>query len=150
MPEILPDVFLRVELGAVRRQSQQADIVRGLEGFCGVPPGPVDDDDSVRTFFNLAADFDEVSVHGMGVGAGHDQRRAHAARRTDGSKDIGAFIPLIAHSARARAFFAPDIGERPFLAYAGFILNPDFEGLAGGMFGEDLRDFGREVFLKAA
>ena len=150
MPEILPDVFLWVQLWAVSGQSQKADIVRGLERFCGVPPGPVDDDDSVCALLNLAADFDEVSVHGMGVGARHDQSGPHAARRTDGPEDIGALITLIAHGARACAFFAPDIGERPFLAYAGFILNPDFEALSGGMSGEDFGDFGREVFLKAA
>ena len=150
MPEILPDVFLRVQLWAVSGQSQKADIVRGSERFCRVPPGPVDDDDSVCALLNLAADFDEVSVHGMGVGEGHDQSRPHAARRTDGPEVIGALITLIAHGARAGVFFAPDIGERPFLAYAGFILNPDFEALSGGICGEDFGDFGREVFLKAA
>ena len=102
------------------------------------------------TLLNLAADFDEVFVHGMSVGEGHDQSCSHAARRTDGSKDIGAFIPLVAHGARPGAFLAPDIGQRPLLAYAGFILNPDFEGLASGMSGEHFGDFGREVFLKAA
>lgn len=99
----------------------------------------------MRTLLHLVADFDEMLVHGMGVGTGHHQGRAHAACRTDGSKDIGAFITLIAHGARSCAFLAPDIGERPFLAYAGFILNPDFEALSGGMSGEDFRDFGREV-----
>ena len=115
-----------------------------------MPTGPVNDDDGVRACFNLTADFDKMLVHGMGVGEGHDQSRAHTARRTDGSKDIGAFIPLIAHGARACAFLAPDVGERPFLAYPGFVLNPDFEALSSGMCGEDFRDFGREVFLKLA
>lgn len=150
MSEILPDVFLRVQLGAVRRQAEQADIVRGLEGFCGVPASSVNDDDGMRAVLHLAADFDEVCVHGLGVGKGHDQRRSYAACRTDGSEDIGAFIPLITHGARAGAFLAPDIGERPFLAYPGFVLDPDFEALSGGMCGEYLRNFGCEVFLKAA
>ena len=133
-----------------RGQPQKADIGGSFEGFCGVPASPVNNDDGMRTLLDLAADFDEMLVHGMGVGEGHDQRRADAACRTDSSKDIGAFIPLIAHGARACAFFAPDIGERPFLAYTGFILNPDFEALSGGMCGEGFCDFGREVFLKAA
>ena len=150
MPEILPDVFLRVQLGAVGRQPQKADIVWDFERFCRVPARPVDDDDCVRSFLHLAADFYEVRVHGMGVGEGHDQRCPHAARRADGTKDIGALITLITHSARSCALLAPDIGERPFLPYTGFVLNPDFEALSGSMSGEDFRDFGREVFLKAA
>lgn len=150
MPEILPDVFLRVQLGAVCWQSQQADIAWEFEGFCGVPTSPVDDDDGMRALLNLAADFDEMRVHGVGVGEGHDQCRSHAACGANGSKDIGAFITLITHGARAGAFFAPDIGERPFLTYAGFVLNPDFKALSGGMSGENFCDFGREVFLKAS
>ena len=86
----------------------------------------------------------------MGVGEGHDQRRSHAARRTDGSKDIGALITLVAHGARPGALLAPDIGQCALLPDTGFILNPDFEALCGGMSGEHFRDLGREVFLKAA
>jgi hypothetical protein len=150
LPEILPDVFLRVQLGALRGQSQQTDVVGQLEGFCGVPTGTVNDDDCMRAFFNLAADFNEVCVHGMGVGTRHDQRRSHAACGADGSGDIGTFIPLITHRARAGVFFASDMGECALLPYPGFVLNPDFEALCSGMSGEDFCDFGREVSLKAA
>ena len=142
LPEILPDVFLWVQLRALGG----ADIGGSFEGFCGVPASPVNNDDGMRTLLDLAADFDEMLVHGMGVGEGHDQRRAHAACRTDSSKDIGTFITLVAHGARTGAFLAPDIGERPFLPYAGFVLHPDFEVLADGMFGEDFGDPGGEFF----
>ena len=115
-----------------------------------MPTRPVNDDDGMGTRLNLTADFDEMLVHGMGVCTGHNQRRAHAARRTDSSKNIGAFITLIAHGARPRAFLAPDISERPLLTYTGFVLNPDFEALADGVLGENFCDFGRELFLKLA
>ncbi|SFG55047.1 hypothetical protein SAMN05518801_1553 [Novosphingobium sp. CF614] len=114
-----------------------------------MPTGTIDDDDGMRAFLHLAANFGEVRVHGMGVGEGHDQRRSHAARRTDGTKDIGTFIALVAHGAWSGSFFAPDIGECALLTYTGFVLNPDFKALSGGMSGEDFCDFGREVFLKA-
>ena len=150
MSEILPDVFLRVQLGAVGGQAEKADVVRGFEGFGGVPTRSVNDDDGMRPIGHLTADLDKVGVHGMSVGMRHDQCRTHAACRTNRAKDVGAFIPLIAHGGWSRAGLAPDIGERAFLTYTSFILNPDFKALANGVIGEDFRDFGVKVFLKVA
>ena len=150
MSEILPDVFLRVQLGAIGGQAEKADVLRGFEGFGGVPARSVNDDDGMRAIGHLTADLDKVGVHGMGVGMRHDQGRTHTACRTNRSKDIGTFISLIAYGAWSRACLAPDIGERSLLAYASFILNPNFEALANGVFGKDFRDFGVKVFLKAA
>lgn len=140
MPEILPDVFLRVEFGTIGWQAQKADIGRGFKGFGGVPTSAVHDDDGMCATGDVTADFDKVGVHRMGVGMWHDQRRTHAACRTNRSKDIGTFISLIAHGAGPCAFLAPNIGERAFLTYAGFVLNPDFKAFANGVFGEDFRD----------
>ncbi len=150
MSEILPDIFLRVELGAIGGQAEKADVVRGFEGFGGVPTRSVNDHNGMRPLGNLTTDLDKVGVHGRGVGMRHDQCRTHTAGRTNRAKDVGAFISLVAHGAWSCACLAPDIGERSLLAYASFILNPDFKRLATGVSGEDFRDFGRKVFLKAA
>ena len=45
---ILPDIFLRAQLRAMGGQAKKADVVRGFEGFSGVPSRSVNDDDGMR------------------------------------------------------------------------------------------------------
>jgi hypothetical protein len=97
-----------------------------------------------------SADFDQMKVHGLGVDIGHDQSCPHIPRRTDGAKDIGVRMPLIAPYTRARSLSCPDARQRTFLANTGFILEPDFNGFSLGRTGEDFRYPGGEVFLKAS
>lgn len=99
---------------------------------------------------NLGADFDQMQVHRLGIGARHDQCRAGAPARADSTKDIGAFIALIAQCTGAFAFLAPDVGQRPFLTDPRFILNPYFERLTLSMRGDYGFNLGGKVFLKSA
>jgi len=99
---------------------------------------------------NLGADFDQMQVHRLGIGAGHHQCRPGAPARADGTKDIGAFIALIPQRAGTFALLAPDVGQRPFLADPRFILDPDFKRLTLGMRGDYGFNLGGEVFLKSA
>ena len=72
----------------------------------------------------------------MGISARHYQCCAGAARRTDGTKYIGAFVTLIAQRTGTLALLAPDVSQCSFLADPRFILNPDFERLTLGMRGD--------------
>jgi hypothetical protein len=96
LPEVLSDNFLWIELWAVGWQTQQADIIGRDGGFCGVPAGSIDGGNGMRVWSDLAADFEQMQVHWLGIGTRHDQRRAGPARGADGIKDIGAVITLIA------------------------------------------------------
>ena len=68
-----------------------------------------------RAPLHTARDLDEVELHRLAVGVGHGERRAGAARRADGTEQVGAFVALIgglrlaergAHR-RTRPFFWP-------------------------------------------
>src|ERR1700678_1707474 len=59
-------------------------------------------------------------------------------------EDIGRGGALILQGERARAAFGPPPRDLVFLADAGFVLEPDFERLAGG--GGDARQEGWDFF----
>ena len=115
-----------------------------------MPAGTVDNDDGMGVRRDGSADFDKMKVHGLGVDIGHDQSCPHIPRRTDGAKDIGVRMPLIAPYTRARPLSCPDARQCAFLSDTRFVLEPDFNGFSPGSAGEDFRDLGSEVFLKAS
>ena len=51
-----------------------------------MPSGPVEQQHGVGAFGDMARNFVEVELHGLGVGVGQRERRADAARRTDGAE----------------------------------------------------------------
>src|SRR4051794_41944632 len=68
-----------------------------------MPPGPIEEEHGVGAAPDAARDLDEVELHRLAVGVGHGERRAGAARRADGTEQVGAFVALIGGLARARA-----------------------------------------------
>lgn len=110
----------------------------------------IDNERSMRSRRDMAADFGEMHGHGFGVGGRQDERRRGAALRTDGAKDVGPLVALVVRRARPRSAPGPNARQRALLADTRFILEPDFERLAAGMVGQFRRDRGGEVFLKAS
>lgn len=96
------------------------------------------------------ADFLQVRIHGLRIDVGHDQSRAYVARWTDGSKNIGVCMPLVATLAWARSFSRPDARQSSLLPDAGFILEPDLDDFSFGSLGKNFGYPAREVFLKAS
>ena len=85
-----------------------------------------------------ARDLGEVTVHRAGVGEVHDETRGHAALRAG----CGQTVPKmpapwsrVSRGARARTTPGPDPGERPLLANARFILEPDLRRFAARSLG---------------
>jgi hypothetical protein len=76
--------------------------------------------------------------------------QARAGARADGAEDVGGDVAVVADHSGPRADRRPDVGVTAFLAYAGFVLEPDFQGSAGGGPGERGFDQAGEVFIKAA
>jgi hypothetical protein len=93
--QIFPDVFDRVQFGRVGGKFQQHDVFGHNEGRRAMPSCAVDHQHGDGARRDTFADFSEVFVHGVGIDAWHDQSRAHAARRTDGAKQIGPVEPAI-------------------------------------------------------
>jgi hypothetical protein len=89
-----------------------------------------------------------MQFHGLGVAKGQDETSRLAERWTNGAEDIGRGGALILRGERSRAAFGPPPRDLVFLADAGFVLEPDFERLAGG--GGDGRQEGWDFFLNAA
>jgi hypothetical protein len=69
----------------------------------------------------------EAQLHGLGVGKGKSERRADAARRTNGRERIGVFIALIGWLAGPRSASRPLPNEAVFPANATLVLEPDFD-----------------------
>ncbi len=97
----LPDVFLRVQLRALRRQWNQRDVGRDGELGGEMPAGLIDEQGGMGARRNLCGDFGQMEIHRLGVATRHDERRALAVFRADRAEDVGGGGPLIFWSARA-------------------------------------------------
>jgi hypothetical protein len=86
-----------------------------------MPPGAIQQHDSVYARCDVAADLGEVQVHRLGIGLGQDNGRTNATRWTR---------PLIAQRRGSRALSAPGVAQAALLADARFILPPEFDWLA--------------------
>lgn len=115
-----------------------------------MPPGLIEDQDSVRAGGDSEADLVEVHLHGFGVSVGHRQRSASITRRADCPEQIGAARAQVCDQSRTGASFGPYPGSVRLLPNPHLVLEPY---LYGGVWGErrpDIGDFAREVFLKVA
>ena len=97
----LPDVFLRVQLGAFGWQRDQGDVGGDLQAAGKMPSGLIEKKDGVPPGRDLGGDLGKMEIHRLGVASRHDERRAFALSRTDRAEDIGRGGPLIDRSARA-------------------------------------------------
>jgi len=146
----LPDIFHRIELGRARRQEDRRDVLGNLELCCRMPSGAIKQQHGVCALGNMAADFVEMKLHGVGVGIGQSKRRARAARRTDRTEEIGILVALVGRLARPRAAAGPLPYEAVLLADPGFILEPDFDCLALLQAGQMGAQRACEVFLNSS
>src|SRR3954469_16742230 len=128
LAQVLPDVLDRIELGGARGQEDEGDWHDQATGR--MPAGPIEEEHGVGAAPDAARDLDEVELHRLAVGVGHGERRAGAARRADGTEQVGAFVALIGGLAWARGAPRPLPHEAVLLADAGFVLEPDLDRLA--------------------
>jgi hypothetical protein len=111
--------------------------------------GAIDDERRMRSRRDPAADFGQMHGHCIGIGGGQDERRRSAALRTDGAKNVGPLVALVAWRARPRSPSGPDAGQRTLLTDSSLVLEPDFDRLVLGVVGKLCRDRRGEVFLNA-
>lgn len=115
-----------------------------------MPPGLIEDQDSVRAGSDSEADLVEVHLHGFGVSVGHRQRSASITRRADRPEQIGAPRAQVGNQSGARAGFGPYPRSMGLLPNPHLVLEPYLYGRVWGERRLDIGDFAREVFLKAA
>ena len=77
-----------------------------------------------------SADLVEMGLHGLGVGEGHGEGRADAARRADGAEQIGALVALVGRLPWPGAAPGPLADETVLLADASLVLEPHLDRLA--------------------
>ncbi len=78
-------------------------------------------------------DLLKVFIHGFGVGVRRHNPRAYGSLGADGAEQISPFIACIAQGAGSCSYPRPNPGQRPFLANASFILEPNFDGFCLGV-----------------
>lgn len=88
--------------------------------------------------------------HGLGVAAGQDKTGSLAQDGADGAEQISRLGSLIMGRHGAGAASGPAPGDLVLLADAGFVLPPDFYGLASRFLGGDFFQAGGEVFLNVS
>ena len=84
--QIGPYILDGVQFGRIGRQLDQADVVGDDQLVADMPAGPVQDESRMGPGRHGLADFDQVQVHGLGVGARHHQPRADGPRRPPGRR----------------------------------------------------------------
>jgi len=139
-----------VQFWRAGRQEDQRDVVGHIELGGGVPSGAVEQQDGVGSLGDVAGDFLEMELHGLGVGEGQRKRSPDAARGTNGAEQIGALVALIGGLARPRSSLGPLTHEAVLLADAGFVLEPDLDRRRRRQTIEMSAQRAREVFLKAS
>jgi len=103
----------------------------------------------VGTLGDVAGDLVDVELHCLGIGEGQRQASADAPGRADRPEEIGTLVALVRRLARPRAAPGPLPDEAILLADAGFVLEPDLDGLAAGYPADMGFERAREVFLNA-
>ncbi len=147
----LPDVFLRVELGAFRRKGNDGDGVRDDQIRRKMPSGLVDEKCGMTTRLDLGGDGCQVEVHCFRVAPGQDQPDSLAPLGADGAKYVGRGSTLVLRRRRTRATKRPSAGNFVLLSDPRFIAKPDVYKVGGET--EPMRDRlqdGREFFLKSS
>ena len=102
LPHELPDIFLAVEFGCARGELQERDVVWNLEGLGAMPPGLIEEENSV----SARSDFHRGEEHSFGVAGRQHEGGAGSAFGADRTEQVGRLGPVIMGST----------GREPFLA----------------------------------
>src|SRR5262252_4891988 len=92
LPNELPDIFLAIEFGCAGRKLQERDVVWNLEGLGAMPPGLIEEENSVSARSDFGRDLIEVKLHSFGVAGRQHEGGAGSAFGADRTgRSIGSF-----------------------------------------------------------
>jgi hypothetical protein len=152
VPHILPNVLDRIEFGRFGGQWDERHVFGHVQ-LCGdVPAGLIHEQHGVGSRLNVKRDLLQMQLHGLGVAKWQNETGRLAERGTDGAEDIGRGGSLILQGKWPRSAGGPASRDLVLLTDAGFILEPQFERLAGGCrdIREDIGDFFLNVSTAAS
>ena len=121
----LPDVFLRVQLGAFGREEDKRQIAGDVEPVGGMPSRAIEKQDGVTLRRDLLGDFIEMQLHRLGVAPGQDQADRLALLRADSAEDVGRGGAPIARRRGPCAALGPTPRDLVLLPNARFVGEPD-------------------------
>src|SRR6516164_2557871 len=97
----LPDIFLAVEFGCAWRKPQERDVVWNLEGLGAMPPGLIEENNSVSARSDFGCDLIKVKLHSFSIAGWQHEGGAGSAFGADRTEQIGRLGPLIVDSTGA-------------------------------------------------
>ena len=150
LPEVLPEVFDRVQLGGAGWQEEQGDVLGDLELGRHVPSGAVEQENGVGTGRDISADLPEMGLHGLCVGPGQDERGTGAARGADGAEEVEALIALVLGLTGSAAAARPLADQGVLLAQTHLVLPPQLDRRCGRQVAYGRCERAWEVFLKSS
>ncbi len=126
----LPDILDGIEFGRIRRQMEQANIVRHHQPIAQlVPSSTVQRQHREGPLVHLGADFLQMQVHGVDIGVRQHQPCTDASRWADSAERIGPFVTLIAWHSGPGTTLCPDAGQAALLTNPRFVLPPQLDWL---------------------
>ena len=149
-PQILPDVFHRVEFGRFGRQRHQGDVAGNVELGREVPAGLIEQQDGMGAGGDGLRDFFQMQGHGGGVAAWQNEAGGGSLGWADGTEDVGRARALIVRRRGPCPAPRPSPGDLVLLTDPGLILKPHLYRLAGCLAPGDLVETLGEFFLNAA
>lgn len=122
----LPDIFLRVQLGASRRQRDERYIWRDDQPARQMPAGLIEQKNGMPARRDFGCDLGEVQIHRLGVAGWQDERCAFALLRADRAEDVGRGGTLVVRRRGTRSTPCPSPRDLVLLADARLIREPYF------------------------
>ena len=148
VPHILPNVFDRIEFRRFGGQRDERHVFGHVQ-LCGdVPAGLIDKQHGVGSRLDVKRDLLQMQLHGLSVAKWQNETGRLTQCGTDGAEDIGRGGSLILQGKGSSTAFGPASRDFVLLADAGFVLEPQFERLAGGR--RDIREDIGDFFLNAS
>src|SRR5215471_4875726 len=93
--------FLAVEFGCAWRKLQERDVVWNLEGLGAMPPGLIEENNSVSARSDFGCDLIKVKLHSFSIAGWQHEGGAGSAFGADRTEQIGRLGPLIVGSTGA-------------------------------------------------
>ena len=118
----LPDVFNGIEFRRARRQWQDRHVARHDQILRQMPASLIHNENSMSIFGNMAGDFGQVLVHGIGVAPRHDEGGGFSVPGADRAEDVCGTGALVVWSRRSRSTLGPATCDLVLLPDPGFVL----------------------------
>ena len=150
LAQIQPDAFGRVQRRAISGQDHQADVVRRVELAGSCPPAPSITISACSSAARVALSRASKVFITRGRDCRHDEAEILAGRCLHRRQQVHPGVSLIAQAKRPLAKRPPAMARAPFLADAGFVLEPQRQVLVWMSRTGDLDRRLRPSFWKAS